>query len=369
MITPGDPLPLSVPPPLKPGEAPKARACTMNLVVASSSREVSERYTAVVDEVTASVPSRAIQVTLEPEVATRALEGDASAVCAPGDAGAVCSERLRLFASGSVCARVASAVEALLVPEIPTVLVWLGRVHTDDDVFTSMAANAQRVVLDTEYTSLSSLLQLARWARETDGGPALADLAWTRLATWQELCARIFDETRTRDHAYGISRVTVKQASEPGARLGSEAALLLGWLATRLGWHATRMGGALRMKRADGRDVALSLGAMPRPEGVSPAALASVEIEASAGDVPLRATIDRELGSGTDVAGKTPDADVVNWRLRVGDQPVIERRVRLRANKGARVLERTLHRPAHDPALVESVQFAEHFFEDGVVVR
>jgi hypothetical protein len=33
------------------------------------------------------------------------------------------------------------------------------------------------------------------------------------------------------------------------------------------------------------------------------------------------------------------------------------------------VLERTLHRPAHDAALVESVRFAENFFEDGVVIR
>ena len=32
------------------------------------------------------------------------------------------------------------------------------------------------------------------------------------------------------------------------------------------------------------------------------------------------------------------------------------------------MLERTLHRPMSDPALVESVRFAEHFFEDGVTV-
>jgi glucose-6-phosphate dehydrogenase assembly protein OpcA len=355
--------------PLAPGEAPKARACTMNLVIAAGSREVSERYASVVDEVTASVPARAIVVTLEPDQPTRALSGDATAVCTPGESGAICSERVRLFASGSVCARVASAVDALRVPEIPTALVWLGRVHTDDDVFTSMAASAQRVVLDTEYTSLASLLQLARWARETADGPALADLAWTRLATWQELCARFFDEPQARAHAQGITRITVAQASEPGARLGSEVALLLGWLATRLGWHAVRMGGALRMRRADGRDVALSLGAVPRPDGVAPGALASVAIEAQAGGVTLRGTIDRELASGTDVAGKTVDADVVTWRMSVGDKPLVERRVRLRANKGARVLERTLHRPPHDPALVEAVQFAEHFFEDEVVVR
>ncbi len=160
-------------------------------------------------------------------------------------------------ASGSVCARMGSAVEALLIPEIATTLVWLGRVHVDDDVFTSMARDAQRVVLDTEYTSLTSLLQLARWSRADPGRPALADMAWTRLATWQELCARLFDEPRNRELAAGITSVTIRQASESGARLGSEGALLLGWLATRLGWRAVRIGGALRLKREDGRDVQL----------------------------------------------------------------------------------------------------------------
>ncbi len=82
----------------------------------------------------------------------------------------------------------------------------------------------------------------------------------------------------------------------------------------------------------------------------------------------LKGTIDRELASGGGVDGKTADADVVTWRIEVSGLPPLEQRVRLRANKGARVLERTLHRPMADPALVESVQFAEHFFEDGVVV-
>ena len=354
---------------LAPGEAPRSRACTMNLVVAASSRDMADRYTAVVDEVTASIPSRAIIVALEPDAPTRALEGSASAVCVPGESGVVCSERVGLYASGSVCARVVSTVEALLVAEIPTTLVWLGRVHTDDDVFTSLASSAQRVVLDTEYTSLASLVQLAKWSREEEGRPALADLAWTRLATWQELCARFFDEGRTREHARAITRVTVRQASDSGARLGSETALLLGWLATRLGWRATRMGGALRLKREDGRDVVLSVGAVAKPEGVAPGALESVEIEATTGGTSMVGTIVRDLASGADVEGKTPDADVVNWSLDLTGQPRQSRRVRLRANKGARVLERTLHRPAHDAALVESVRFAENFFEDGVVIR
>jgi glucose-6-phosphate dehydrogenase assembly protein OpcA len=355
--------------PAQPGEAPKSRICTMNLVVAAGTRDLADRYTPVLDEVTSSIPSRAILVALDPESPVNALEGDASAVCSLGEGGTkLCSERVRLNASGSVCVRVGSTVDALLVPEIPTTLVWLGRVHVEDAVFLSMANQAHRVVLDTEYTSLASLLQLARWKREEPGRPALADLAWTRLATWQELCARFFDEPRLRAHAMAITRITIRQASEKGARLGSEGALLLGWLGTRLGWKTVRMGGALRFQRPDGKSVGVQLGAVPRPEGVAPAALAGIVIEADAGGAKIVGSIDRDLASGSEMEGKSPDADVVLWKLEVAGQPAIEQRVRLRANRGARVLERTLHRPTSDPALTESVAFAEQFFEDGMVV-
>ena len=351
-----------------PGELPKSRVCMMNLVVAVTSRAIAERYTPVVDEVTATLPSCAIIVALEPAAPTRPLDGSATAVCTPGKGGTVCSERIRLDASGSVCSRVASAVESLIAPEVPTMLVWLGPVRADDAVFTSMAGRAQRVILDSEYTSAASLLELARWSREVEGRPAFADMAWTRIAPWQDLCARFFDDPRT-EHAGAITRVTIHQVSEAGAPLGSEGALLLGWLANRLGWRAERTGGALRVRRADGQDVQLQVGAVPRPEGVAPLVLASLAVESSTGGVALKGTIDRELASGAEMAGKTPDADVLTWRLDVSGQAVIEQRVRLRANKGARVLERTLHRPMADPVLVEAVQFAEHFFEDGVVVR
>lgn len=365
--------------PTKSGEAPKSRVCTMNLVVVAGSRELAERYTPILDDVTATTPARAILVALEPDSPVSALEGDVSAVCSlEGDgtspaqperglhqpAGALCSERVRLIACGAVCARVASAIEALCVPEIPTALVWLGRLHTEDPVFLSLAEIANRIILDTEYTSLSSLVKLARWARAEPGRGEVADLAWTRLAPWQELCARFFDAPTMRAHASHITNLTLKQASDPGARLGSEGSLLLGWLATRLGWKASRIGGALRFKRPDGGTVAVKLGAVPRPAEVAPAALAYVSIEAESGGVVAKGTLERELGSGLE--GQTADADVLAWKLDVAAPTAVEQRVRLGANKGAKLLDRTLHRPASDPLLAEAVAFAEQLVEDAL---
>jgi glucose-6-phosphate dehydrogenase assembly protein OpcA len=343
-----------------PGESTQTRACTMNLVVVAS-RDVADRYLPVIDEVVLSTPARAILVALEPDSNASVLEGDVSAIHGFGE-NASASERVRLFASGAVCARVGSAVEALLVPEIPTALVWLARVHVDDPVFSSLADDAHRVILDTEYTSLASLLQLSRWARGASNRPNIADLAWTRLAPWQEMCARFFDDPKLTGHAKKIQKLVIRQASDAGTKLGSEAALLLGWFATRLGWTVHRIGGSVRFRRPDGDTVVLELRKSPTPATIAPAALTGVSVEASENGVSIVGTLNLEV-EGTDSAA------LLVWKLDAEVPSASEQRVRLSANKGARMLERTLHRPSNDPALAESALFAEEIYEEGLVVQ
>lgn len=341
---------------VEPGQPTKSRVCTMNLVVVAGSKDIAERYLAIVDEVTSTTPARAIVVTLDADAPHGALEGDVTAVCGIGE-DATCSERVRLVASGSVCARVPSAVEALLVPEIPTSLVWLGRVHVEDPVFCAIAMQSQRVVLDTEYTSLTSLLQLARWARAEPDRPGVMDLAWIRLGPWLEMCARFFDEPKLGEHAMRVTKLTIRQHSDAGARLGTEGALLLGWFATRLGWKLDRLGGRLRYKRPDGGVVAIVLGAVARPPAdVAPNALAAVRVEAEANGVTVHGSVGRDPQT----------ADMLVWKLDVDLPSATEQRVRLGANKSAGLLERTLHRPTNDLALMESVAFADQLEDEGI---
>lgn len=354
--------------PGEPSGAPQARVCTMNIEVVAGSRELLERYTPVVDEVTSVIPARAILASIEPDEPGDELSGSASPVYSAEEK-KISSERIVLAATGNACARSASAIEAFLVPEIPTVLVWLGRVHVDDPVFEDLANDANRIILDSEYTSLSSLLHVASWARKQPAGPNVADIAWTRLAPWQELLARFFDDAEAQPLATSIGRVTIKQASDAGSRLGPEPALLLGWIATRLGWKTSRLGGTLRFKRPDGGHVTIELGSVERPSGVAPKTMAVLSIEAEGGGKRMHGTIERELGSGlTELTGSTADADMICWTQEMSGMPRIEQRVRLGSNKAAKWLERTLHRRAHDPAFDESVALAEQIVEDGLTV-
>jgi glucose-6-phosphate dehydrogenase assembly protein OpcA len=348
--------------PAAPGETPRARACTMNLVVVAASPAVARQWVPVVDDVLLSVPARAIVAGLDPDGAD-SLEASATAVCTPSTGGepAVCSERVTLSAGGAVCARLASCVGALAVTDVPTTLVWLGRVHADDPAFAPLARDASRIVLDASVGSLASLAHVVYWARARAASdrPGVADLTWTRIAPWQELCARMFDEPRVRSLAWGVTRIGLTQASASGAGLGSEGALLLGWLATRLGWKAASLAGKLRLLRPDERAVHAQLCAQPTG-GLPPAALLAVEIEASAGQLALHGEVRRDADE--------PGAEAMaSWRVSVtcdGHTNRLEQRVRLRDGEPARLLERTLHRPPHDPALVDAVAWADELRGD-----
>jgi glucose-6-phosphate dehydrogenase assembly protein OpcA len=244
-------------------------------------------------------------------------------------------------------------MDALCATDVPTTLVWLGRVHTDDPTFAPLAANADRIVLDAAHGSLASLAHVVRWAAARARGerPGIVDLAWTRLAPWQELCARMFDEPRLRELASRVTRVGIVQASPAGAPIGSEAGLLLGWLATRLGWKARSLAGKLRLVRPNDGIVRIELRAGPALHAARDALL-GLDVEASAAALTLRGTITRQ----------EDDSDAAIWRLDVtsgGQLERIEQRVRLRASDAARLLAATLRRPRHDEALSESASWAD----------
>lgn len=330
------------------GQAPKTRACTMNLVVIVPGGAL-DRWGPIVDVVLQEVPARAVVVGLDPD-GKDALEASVSAVCTPGSGTIVCSERVTLQIGGALCARVASCVDAVCASDVHTTLVWPGRVRVEDPAFAPLARSSYRVVLEASNGPIATLGNVLRWAQARPAGerPGVAELAWTRLAPWQEFCARMFDDERARPLANAVTRVRLVQALPAGATLGTEGALMLGWLGTRLGWRASSLAGKLRLLRRDEVPIQAQLQAgtsAAAPRG----ALLAVEIEAARGAVVVRG----EVARGADSAG--------TWRLEIttaGETQSVEQHVRTFGDEPARTLERTLRRPVHDEALAESVAWA-----------
>jgi glucose-6-phosphate dehydrogenase assembly protein OpcA len=346
--------------PAAPGQLPSARACTMNLVVVGEGPSVVPTWEAVIDEVLLGIPARAVLASLTP-AGEDSLGADLSAVCTPPSDGgpALCSERITLHASGRVCERLPSCVAALSVTDVPSVLVWLGRIESGDPVFGTLAADASRIVLDSADSDLSNLARVLYWARARAEfeRPGVADLAWTRLAPWQELLARFFDEPKFRPLAARVTRLVLCQASAGGrVPLAAEGTLLLAWFATRLGWRpaetrsrsAARAGERARhFVRPDGGIVALELGVEAAP---ATGDLCSVRVDAEGDAASVHGTIRSNAREG--------GAWRLEWRAH-GDAGAIEQCIRLRDRDRVRLLERTLHRPAHDSALAESVAWAD----------
>jgi len=329
----------------------------MNLVVVAATPELAAQWVPVVDKVLLGIPARAIVVGIDPAGAD-ALEAQTSAVCVPGEDGGpqVCSERVTMIVRGEVSARLYSCVTAVCAADVPTTLVWIG-VRADDPAFEALTREAARIVLDTAEGTLESLASVVRGrrsVREAGGAQCagVADLAWTRLAPWQEMCARMFDEPRLRPLAFHVTRVLLVQACTAGAALAIEGLLLLGWLATRLGWKASAQPTRLALLRSDAGNVDVALGADPSSTAVR-GCLLSVRIEATVDGVTVCGQIVRDARAD----------DAATWRLEVaalGCEPQhLEQHVRLRATEKAALLERTLHRPIHDPALEESVLWAD----------
>jgi len=340
-------------------------------VVVAANPAVAAAWRQILDDVVQSVPARAIVVGLEPD-GPDGLDAEVSGVCAPsgGDgAPAVCSEVVSLRARGAVCARVPSVVGSLCLSDVTTTLVWLGRVHTDDPAFAPLAADAGRIVLDASVSpttaALASLANVVYWvrARAVAERPGVADLAWTRISAWQELCARMFDEPRLRSLASRVTAVTVTQVCEAGAPLGAEGGLLLAWLATRLGWKAASLAGQLRLLRADGVPVRVAL----RSRGqVTPdearQTLHAVSLEAGDAGLSMTASVVRQGEAATwtlDVASAARDQGRDGPSATTGERTHLEQRVRLVTSETARLLERTLRRPIHDEALLDAVAWAD----------
>jgi glucose-6-phosphate dehydrogenase assembly protein OpcA len=293
------------------------------------------------------------------------IEATVSAVCTPAGegGGVVCSERVTLVMRGTLCRRLPSCVDALCATDVPMTLVWLARVRVEDPVFLPLAGAANRIVLEAAQGSLSGLAHVVAWARGRARGeqPGVADLAWTRIAAWQELCARMFDEGRTRPLASSVTRVAIAQASVPGAPLGPEGALLLSWLATRLGWRAASLAGKLRLLRGDGTHVQVQLRAEAAPWAPRGTLLA-VELDAARDGIAVHGQVAR---------GRGAEDEPGTWRvdfIAAGGTQRVAQAVRIATNEAARVLEDTLRRPVHDDALAEAVAWADDLRgEEGLV--
>lgn len=227
-------------------DASSVRLHISNLVAWGAEREASPRFEGVMEELPQRHPCRAFLAVLAPDA--RGTESAISARCWRGVGGGrqLCSEEILLRSSPADEVALASAVLALLVPELPVSLWLIGDPDPARRLPAELLDIANRVVVDSANGAVPGLAMKAL-AAATRLAPSLEDLAWYRASVWRELVAQFFDAAPAADQLARLTRIDIAG----GAGSISTAALLTGgWLAAQLGLSAASVESGSTMSRA-----------------------------------------------------------------------------------------------------------------------
>jgi glucose-6-phosphate dehydrogenase assembly protein OpcA len=213
-------------------DSSSVRLRLLNFVAVARSRSSLERFEAVMSALPERHPCRGILAMVTPEAGD--VTAEISAHCWRSNTGSrhVCSEEVTLECGPGREHLLASAVLALLVPELP-VTVWLiGDAGLEDDIMTELVESTDRIFIDsTGASDPRAVMRAAVHARETHE-IEVCDLAWCRLKSWRGLVAQFFDSAEGARELAELRAIEVCSAKD---RPTGEALLLAGWLVSRLG--------------------------------------------------------------------------------------------------------------------------------------
>ncbi len=191
------------------------RAATMTIVVFFDDPAIGELARDRIHTLASKHPSRVILFDGSKNEETHRVDGD---------------DWIELGVKNGDADVVRSAATALRLPETPIVLLWIARGIGDDERFCALSSDAQTVVYNSSLVDVGrdALCELVEYVERHPELP-LADIAYLRLAPWQESVAILFDGEEAGE-LLELERVEITCGSEP------EALYLLGWLGSRLGW-------------------------------------------------------------------------------------------------------------------------------------
>ena len=237
----------------KEGDHAVTRAALWNVVAHTSSSDQHAMASETLCRASASVPQRTIVVR-----ANRAADPDLaswiSANCHRiGGGQQVCSEEIAIVAGGSYIDRVPPVVNALLIPDMPVAVWWIGDLPNEHASYVeSLLEPADRLVVDSVFfDSPGDLALISRVAAQTATAPA--DLNWVRLEEWRAAAASVFDPAQMRERLRSIRSLRVVAVSQR-AFFGEavESLLFAAWLTAQAGRIGSEQSIDYRFERREG---------------------------------------------------------------------------------------------------------------------
>jgi glucose-6-phosphate dehydrogenase assembly protein OpcA len=226
-------------------ESSITRVCVLNLIVYASQADDRAQLDQLLDEVTEHTPGRALVLFTDRASTEAKLEAYVSTRCQAGSRGAkqVCGEQITIEASGAQVETAASAIEPLVVPDVPVFLWWKDIPHGEDKLFNRLVELSDRVVIDSlvfdePHEDMKRLAQIISERRQY---LLVSDVNWGRLTSWRNLIAGFWDVADYRPHLDAIDHVLIEFDPPDAAsgQIAAQAPLIVGWMASRLKWQPT----------------------------------------------------------------------------------------------------------------------------------
>ena len=205
-----------------------ASAATMNFLVFVDDPNHRSWVLERAARVAAKHPSRLIVLD-----STSSISGVDVTASASTSGGAVAiSERVDVGVATIGHAAIISLTQELSIPEVPTVLWWTGGRLLQSRTFSGLAQGATTVLVDSsgKVRGDEAIRELGEFVTRFPK-IALADLAFMRLAPWQNMIAQFFDDPALREDLFSLTGLEITSGSD------AEALYLGGWLGSRLSWE------------------------------------------------------------------------------------------------------------------------------------
>ncbi|HEY0143388.1 MAG TPA: glucose-6-phosphate dehydrogenase assembly protein OpcA [Thermoanaerobaculia bacterium] len=217
------------------GQKAITRAALWNVVAHTWTAEDHSHATDTLGRASASVPQRTIVIRAEPKGRDDIASWISANCHLLGGNRQVCSEEIAITASGESVEHIPPLVSALLLPDMPVAVWWLGDLPSAHHQYVeTLLEPADRLIVDsTHFDSAADLELISRIAEDTTTAPA--DLSWVRLEEWRTATAAMFDSFRMRQRLPSLRSIRVVSGGENRFGERAEGLLFVSWLHAQLG--------------------------------------------------------------------------------------------------------------------------------------
>ena len=216
------------------GERAVTRAALWNVVAHTGSAAAHAHATEVLSRASAKVPQRTIVVEADPHGGDDIASWISANCHLIGGGRQVCSEEVVIVASGARVHHVPPLVSALLLPDMPVAVWWLGDLPDEHDYIELLLDPADRLIVDSSHFNDAGDLELvSRIGEQTTTAPA--DLNWARLDEWRAATAALFDPPAMRARLQNIRRLRVISGGDGSFGATAEALLYVSWMTAQSG--------------------------------------------------------------------------------------------------------------------------------------